>query len=388
MSDETKDILGKVETIADELVKWKEQADKEISTAGQTSKSTAEGIKSLEQKLAEMDVKVEKLSHPVEATPQRGKSIGEQFIESKVYKDMLSGGNYESGRFEVKEVVSSQAASAGDIIVPQRVPGIITPAEQPLRIRNLLAQGVTNSNAVEYVEETLFTNAAALAAESYEKNPTSKAESTLRFDAKTATVNTYAHWIPASRQAIADAGQLQAYINTRLTYGLQLVEDGVLADALINAAETYDDTILTGLGITENITRIDTIRAAILQARQAFYPASGIVINPADWAAIELAKGSDYRYIWVSVTDGGVARLWRVPVVESDSVTEGYFLVGAFRLGAQIWDREGVSIRVSEHHASYFIQNLVAILAEERFALTVYRPEAFVYGAFSSSSGS
>jgi HK97 family phage major capsid protein len=77
-----------------------------------------------------------------------------------------------------------------------------------------------------------------------------------------------------------------------------------------------------------------------------------------------------------------------VPVVESDSITEGYFLVGAFRLGAQIWDREGVSIRVSEHHASYFIQNLVAILAEERFALTVYRPEAFVYGAFSSSSGS
>src|SRR5690554_4039018 len=110
MSDETKDILGKVEAIADELVKWKEQADKEISTAGQTSKSTAEGIKSLEQKLAEMDVKVEKLSHPVEATPQRGKSIGEQFIESKVYKDMLSGGSYESGRFEVKEVVSSQAA--------------------------------------------------------------------------------------------------------------------------------------------------------------------------------------------------------------------------------------------------------------------------------------
>lgn len=382
---ELKEITQKMETLADELVKWREAADKEIKAHGDASLEVKKNITDLEKKLDDINVRVEKMANPVNQESKTAKSIGAQFTESKAYKDMITSGNYESARFEVKEVISSQAASAGDLIVPTRVPGIVTDPEQPLRIRDLLAPGNTNSNAIEYVEETLFTNAAAEAAESYQGNLTSKAESAFRFDAKTASVKTYAHWVPASRQVIADASQLQSYINQRLTYGLKLVEDGALADLLVAAAEEYDETIETTLGV-EATSRIDKIRCAILQARQAYYPASGIVINPLDWAAMELLKDTQERYIWVSVNDGGVARLWRVPVVESDSIDAGNFLVGAFRLGAQIWDREGVSIRVSEHHASYFIQNMVAILAEERFALTIYRPEAFVYGAFSSGS--
>ncbi len=323
---------------------------------------------------------------PIKPSPLvRAKSIGQAFVESRQYRDMIKSGRYESDAFETREVLSEQAASAGDLIVPQRLPGIITDPEQPLRFRDLLAQGVTNSNAVEYVEETLFTNAAAEAAESYQSNLTSKAESALRFDAKSASVATYAHWIPASRQVIADASQLQSYINSRLTYGLKLVEDQALADAIVAAADAYDTTLETTLGV-EATSRIDHIRMAILQARQSFYPVTGIVLNPVDWAAMELLKDTQERYIWVNVGNGADARLWRVPVVESDAITAGYFLVGAFKMGAQIWDREGVSVRVSEHHASYFIQNLVAILAEERFALTIYRPSAFVYGEFTTGS--
>ncbi|MFA7463383.1 MAG: hypothetical protein WCY59_09600, partial [Anaerovoracaceae bacterium] len=121
----TEEILEKVGTLADEMTAWREQADKEIKTAGEVSKSTSEGIKSLEKKLEDLHVKVEKMEQPTGETHQPTKSIGEQFTESKAYKDMVASGNYESARFEVKEVVSSQAASAGDIIVPQRVPGII-----------------------------------------------------------------------------------------------------------------------------------------------------------------------------------------------------------------------------------------------------------------------
>ncbi len=382
----TEDILSKVDGLVDELVKWRDQADKEIKASGDMSRDTKSAVATLEKKLDELHVKVEKSEAPVgihQTAPV--KSIGQQFIESKSYKDMLLSGNYESSRFEVKEIVSSNAASAGDIIVPQRVPGIVAEPEQSLRIRNLLAPGNTTSNAIEYIEETLFINAAAAVAESVQGSVVNKPESTLRFDKKVASVGTYAHWIPASRQIITDASQLQSYINERLTYGLQLVEDGVLADALIDAATAYDETLETTLGV-EAVSRIDKIRVAILQARQAQYPVSGIVINPVDWAAMELLKDTQERYIWVSVVDGGTARLWRVPVVESDAIEAGTFLTGAFRLGAQIWDREGVSVRVSEHHASYFIQNTVAILAEERFGLTIYRPQAFVYGSFSSGS--
>ncbi|MEQ4489681.1 MAG: phage major capsid protein [Dehalococcoides mccartyi] len=382
----TEDILAKVNGLADDLLNWRERADQDIKAAGEISKETKSTIATLEKKLDDLHVRVEKSETPVGLHPATlGKSIGHQFIESKAYKDMIQSGNYESSRFEVKEIISSNLSSAGDLIVPERVPGIVAAPEQALRIRNLLAPGNTTSNAIEYIEETLFTNAAAAVAESVQGSVVNKPESTLRFDKKVASVGTYAHWIPASRQVIADTPQLQSYINERLTYGLKLVEDGVLADALIGAATAYDESLETVLGI-EAITRIDKIRVAILQARQAQYPVSGIVINPVDWAAMELLKDTQERYIWVSVVDGGTARLWRVPVVESDAIEAGTFLTGAFRLGAQIWDREGVSVRVSEHHASYFIQNTVAILAEERFGLTIYRPQAFVYGSFSSGS--
>jgi HK97 family phage major capsid protein len=382
----TEDILAKVNGLADDLLNWRERADQDIKAAGEISKETKSTIATLEKKLDDLHVRVEKSETPVGLHPSTpGKSIGRQFIESKAYKDIIQSGNYESSRFEVKEIISSNLSSAGDLIVPERVPGIVAAPEQALRIRNLLAPGNTTSNAIEYIEETLFTNAAAAVAESVQGSVVNKPESTLRFDKKVASVGTYAHWIPASRQVIADAPQLQSYINERLTYGLKLVEDGVLADALIDAATAYDETLETTLGV-EAVSRIDKIRVAILQARQAQYPVSGIVINPVDWAAMELLKDTQERYIWVSVVDGGTARLWRVPVVESDAIEAGTFLTGAFRLGAQIWDREGVSVRVSEHHASYFIQNTVAILAEERFGLTIYRPQAFVYGSFSSGS--
>ena len=35
-------------------------------------------------------------------------------------------------------------------------------------------------------------------------------------------------------------------------------------------------------------------------------------------------------------------------------------------------------VRVAEQHDDFFVKNMVVILAEERLALTLYRPEAFV----------
>ncbi len=382
-----KEVMEKIEQLANEWTSWKDKADEEIKASGDASSETKKSLEFLEAKLNEINVKVERNALPTGTAPVF-KDIGAQFIESKAYKDMIASGRFESAPFEVKEVISSQAASAGDIPVPLRVPGIITPPESPLRIRDLIAPGRTTTNAVEYVEETLFTNSAAETAESYESNLTSKPESAFRFDAKTASVKTVAHWVPAARQIIEDAPMLQSYVGDRLMYGLKLVEDSDLCDDIVDAADDFDTDLITDLGI-ESATRLDYIRAAILQARQSYYPVSGVVLNPQDWAAMELLKNTTENYIWVSVNDGGVARLWRVPVVESDAMTAGTFLVGAFKLGAQIWDRSGPSIRISEHHASYFIQNMIAILAEERYALTIYRPEAFVTGSFpGTGSGS
>ncbi len=295
-----KEITEKIEQLANEWMGWKDKADEEIKKTGETSVEVKTAVEKLEGKLNEINVKIERNALPTGTAPVY-KGIGAQFIESKAYKDMIASGRFESAPFEVKEVISSQAASAGDIPVPLRVPGIITPPESPLRIRDLIAPGRTTTNAIEYVEETLFTNSAAETAESYESNLTSKPESAFRFDAKTASVKTVAHWVPAARQIIEDASMLQSYVGDRLMYGLKLVEDSDLCDDIVDAATDFDTDLITDLGI-ESATRLDYIRAAILQARQSYYPVSGVVLNPQDWAAMELLKNTTENYIWVSVT--------------------------------------------------------------------------------------
>lgn len=328
-------------------------------------------------------------NEPIKPTVKgRAKSIGQAFVESRQYQDMIKSGRYESDAFETREVISGDAASAADLVVPQRVPGIIYEPEQPLRIRDLLAKGRTTSNSIEYVRETLYTSAAASVAESTEASEVSKPESTLRFEKESVSVVTLAHWIPASRQIVADAPQLADYINTRLIYGLKLEEEDQLLngegggdlDGLLNNAQAFSED-------TEDTdTAIDIIRRAILQVELANYPVSGVILHPRDWANIELRKDAENRYIWVQVTNGGQLRLWRVPVVTTVSIAEDTFLIGAFSLGAQIWDREAPKIRISEHHESFFVKNMVAILCEERLALTIYRPQSLVTGSLTVGS--
>jgi HK97 family phage major capsid protein len=58
---------------------------------------------------------------------------------------------------------------------------------------DLFASGVTESNAVTYMKETTFTNAAAPVAEAG-----TKPESTLIFDAVSDPVQKIAHWLPVT----------------------------------------------------------------------------------------------------------------------------------------------------------------------------------------------
>src|SRR5690606_18066168 len=102
-----------------------------------------------------------------------------------------------------------------------------------------------------------------------------------------------------------------------------------------------------------------------------------------DWEDIELTKNTNGDYLLaVSIALGGEPRVWRMPVIDTPAMPEGTALLGAFGLGAQLYDREQASIRIAEQHSDFFIRNAVVILAEERIALTVKRPEAFVAVGF------
>ena len=322
-------------------------------------------------------------------SPQTRKSLGKLVIENKEVQAFLSQGIGARGhvRMEIKNAIQEfisggSGTGANEIIIPQRIPGWVAPPNRTLRVRNLLQSGRTTSNAVDFVQETGFTNNAAPVAEG-----DTKPESSLEFTLHTAPVRTIAHWVQASKQVLEDIPQLESYIDTRLRYGLALVEEEQLLSGdgtghnllgLIPQATPFD---LTRRRVGD--TRMDIVRRAMTQLRISEYQPDAIVLHPTDWEDIELTKNNFGQYIRANPGSLLPATLWGLPVLDSTSLAPGEFMVGAFGMAAQIWDRSDATVEISTEDRDNFIKNMVTIRAEERLALVVYRPESFIFGDFS-----
>lgn len=373
----------------------KKHAD-EIKKAGEATAETKKELAEINEKVGKTALQILDLAQRISRQPGAEqsaayKSIGQRFVEDKDVKAFLEKGGKGSVQIKVDRdditiqqkttiTTGTLPAPTSGVLPAQRVPGIIMPQLRQLRIRDLLPAGRTTSNALDYVKELLFTNAAAPVAEA-----ALKPEAALTFAVSSAPVRTIAHWIPATRQVLDDFVQLRGYIDNRLMYGLQLVEENQLLAGdgtgqnilgIIPQATAYD-----GTRTKAGDTKIDVIRHAIAQARIAEFPVDGIVLHPDDWEAIELVKASTGEYI-IGDPLGGLLppRIWGRNVVDTTAITSGTFLVGAFQMGAQIWDRQDAVVEISTEHSDFFVRNMVAIRCEERLALTVYRPSAFITG--------
>ena len=253
-------------------------------------------------------------------------------------------------------------------------------AQRRMTIRDLITSGRMGGNTLEYVKETGFTNSAAPVAEG-----AAKPESDLKFALVSTSAKVIAHWMKISRQALDDVDQIRSIIDQRLLYGLAYVEEAQLLNGdgtgqnlngIIPQATAYSAPITLS-----SPTSIDMMRLAMLQAALAEYPATGHVMHPSDWAWIETLKDSQGRYI-IGNPQGSVSpTLWGLPVVTTQSIAVDKFLTGAFMMGAQVFDRWDARVELGYVNDD-FTKNLVTILAEERLALAVYRPEAFIYGDF------
>ena len=380
--DEVVKALGDV---SDQIKNFAEDAKKKMDAGESLTKEVKSDVDKLLVKQTELSTRLTDAEQKLARRgggdrPQAEKSVGAQFVENERVKSFLEDGRSGSVKIGVKSI-TSLPASAGDLVVEDRVPGIVT---QPLRrftIRDLLTPGSTASNAIEYVEETGFTNNAAPQSEGDQK-----AESAVSYDLKTVGVKTIAHFMHVSKQILDDSPQLQSQIDFRLRYGLQFVEEmqllkgdgtGPNIHGIIPQASAYSAPITVS-----GETKIDRLRISLLQAELAEYPATGIVLHPSDWAEIELTKDTQGRYIFANPQQMAGPSLWGRPVVATQAMDEGDFLTGAFMLGAQIFDREQAAVELSTEDRDNFIKNMITIRGEERLALAVYRPEAFNTGAF------
>ncbi|WP_323170122.1 phage major capsid protein [Pantoea agglomerans] len=391
-------VSNKLEKVSAEFSEKAEKALNEAKNSGQLSTETKaavdkiatehnalnEAMKTLKTSLGDLEQHVA-AQMPLNAAQEVIQSVGQQFVSAEVMKDIRSS---LEGNKRISVPVKAALTTVdvpGQIVAPQRLPGIDTAPKQRLFIRDLIAPGRTQSNTIYYVQQTGFTNKASVVPEN-----TTKPYSEIEFAEKTTAVRTIAHMFKASKQILDDFAQLQSTVDAEMRYGLSYVEEqeilfgdgtGAHLAGIIPQAKPFSAAFAV-----QNETGIDILRLAMLQAQLARFPASGHVLHFTDWAKIELSKDTLGRYILANPSQLTTPTLWGLPVVATEAAQFlGKFLTGAFNSGAQIFDREEANVVVSSENADDFEKNMITIRCEERLALAVYRPEAFVYGSLTGS---
>lgn len=392
MELELKTLTVDLKKATDEVKTFAEKVQTEMKNLGL---ATDETKVSADKALSEMNTLSARLTDIEQKVARRGgfdappeyKSFGQHVVDADTVKALLEQKNGQARvTIELKDIISGPptwgtgVSPTNALVIPDRQPMVMPPLRQ-LVVRDLITPGSTTSNAIEYPVETdnpLVTGAAVVSEGAL------KPQSNITFDLKSTPVRTVAHWMKASRQIMDDVVQLRSYIDGRLRYGLGYVEETELLYG--------DGSGQHLLGIIPQATAyaaafaptspqaIDVLRLAALQATLALYPATGYVLHPTDWAKIELTKDTMNRYIIGDPQNQIAARLWTLPVVQTPAMAVSHFLTGAFRLGAQIFDRLTIEVLISTEDQDNFVRNMVSIRAEERLALAVYRPAAFIYG--------
>lgn len=314
------------------------------------------------------------------------KTLGEQFVTSDAYKARFDGKSLKPGRgaasveakgffkpYEQKATFDTAGGGLDSTVNYQYGPVLVE--QQPLTVADLFAQGQTTLNSIPYIKETSFTNAADTVAEGAEKP-----EATFATEDATAPVKKIAVLGKVTDEMFADFPMMRDYVNQRLVF-------------MVKAKE--EQQLLNGTGVGSQIlgvmqqdiqsqpkgadTVIDAIFKAITKIRSVgFFEPDAIVVHPNDWQDIRLAKdGNDNYYGGGPFGPMYGDTLWGLRVVVTTAITEGTALVGAFKMGGQVWRREGITVEATNTHEDDFAFNRQTIRVEERLALTIYRLLAF-----------
>jgi HK97 family phage major capsid protein len=268
----------------------------------------------------------------------------------------------------------------GGVLPPaDYLPGIVPLPMRALVVADLMGSGTAGSNIVTYNAETANTNAAAPVAEGG-----IKPESSITFTPTNEPVRKIATWLPCTEEIVEDVPGFSSYINGRLRQFVLLAED----DQLLNGDGVAPNFtgILHRAGLAAPIARVDPENNADAILRQISaietatqMPVSGVILHPTNWDSLQLLKDTTGVYI----AGGGpfasptTKTLWGRQVAVTPKQAIGTATVGAFRTGSEFRRRTPVHVVTSNSHADFFIRNLIAVVAEERGALVVFRPAAF-----------
>jgi HK97 family phage major capsid protein len=313
-------------------------------------------------------------THQGEADPEQpAKSLGEYAVKHLDLSAIRSGAAKSAGTGFGFKAATDVHMSTPIEVVDQNVVDVA----RNLEIRSLFGTESISGTALKY-----FVLGATEGAPTTVAQGAQKPQFHIPYDSKTATLQKIAGWYYETDELIEDNAFLRSSIDNRGLFELD------------NAIESYLMTTLlgtTGIGTIAQAPTADNIFQAIMQVKSASnLDADAIVINPADYQTLRLAKdggtsGQYYGggYFYGPYGNGQLTRqpgLWGLNTVVTNAVAAGTVLVGAFRQGATVVTKAGDGTRVEVVTGDHDdrTNNRVTVIVEERLALATRYPGAFV----------
>lgn len=364
-------------------------------------KDTSEANKAELKRLGDEQVKlsrqlIEVQQNAVKAVAPKAevKTAGALVAESAAVRAFIDG-SATKARMELAE---TKATATDPIVTPTggvqayRRPGVLAGAFRPFTIEALFPNIPVASNAYEYVKEKDdgFVNGAAPVAEGAQKPFGSTG-----FELISGTIKTVAHLARISKQLMEDAPALEAYINQRIVYGVDLaVEDQIttgdgngqnLSGIFTSGNYTPHAAKLADLGTT-NATLLDLILFAKTKVEQNYFRPNAILMNPLNWSKLQMLKNGSADYYLTSPASIAQPQLWGLPVVTTQAVAVDTFMVGDFSAAGTVWTRTGMTVELFEQDSDNVEKNLITIRAERRLGFGIERPGALCGGALTVPS--
>lgn len=398
MADNTNDIQALTAGIA-AISAHIEELKKELGAKSDSGAVNAK-LKELAEKQAELSrdlTELRQIKDEVQGTGAAVKSVGQQVIEHKAFKDF---GQTRRANFEIKtenansispvNTQASNSVSRTTIGAPYQA-GFVSNPELDLVVEPLFPHVPIATQAIQYVKEGTFTNNAAVVAEG-----ALKPESTINVSLETANVVTLAHIMKVTKQVYDDNPQsIMALIDHKMRYGLQSVVDRQLIQGTGGTTQ-LPGALLSGnytdyssaAGVVSTDTLFDFIFKHYTALANAGVNTHRLVLNPADWASLALTKDNQKRYLLGGPAMIAQKTVWGIPVLTTPSIPQGKFLMGDFNQAATIYDRQALQFAISEEDDKNFQYNLITIRVERRLAVTFEQPLALDGGNFVIPSGS
>lgn len=307
----------------------------------------------------------------------KAKSFGEMITSHPKFKLWREGGGKQ--RFVIGEDEAEAKAlfitTSGWAPESTRTGQVVDAVTRPAQVLDIMPRGATGQALVVYMREDTRTHAAAEVAEG-----DAVAESTFILSEQSSPVRTIGDSVPMTDIQLEDVPQAQSYLDGRLRFGVD---------------QRLDQQVISGDGIAPNLDGILNVAGIQTQAKgadpviDAYFkamtklritgraPATHALFHPNDWEPIRLLRTADGIYIWGNPSEAGPMRLWGLPVVECESLTENTGLIGSFNAAwIQLVIRRGIVVEVG-FVDTQFTEYEQTIRASMRAALAVYRPAAF-----------